>query len=117
MKYLLLCHFQPAQMANVPAEAEAQMMAAMHAYNQQLIDAGVLAAAGQLGEPTDAVRISAASGAMEESRGPALAGDTQIGGYYVLEVPSERDALDWAGRCPLAQFGALEVRQVMFSPL
>lgn len=117
MKYLLMCHIQPAQMAHVPPAAQEQMKKAMLAYNQQLIGAGVLAAAGQLAMPADALRVSAASGSPVESRGPALQGDTQIGGYYIVDVPAEADAVSWAAKCPLARVGALEVRQVAFSPL
>jgi hypothetical protein len=35
----------------------------------------------------------------------------------LLDVATEKDAVAWAGQCPLAQFGALEVRQVAYSPL
>ncbi len=117
MKYLLMCQFQPAQFAHVPEAAQAEMMGAMLAYNERLMGAGVLAAAGQLAMPHEALLVSAASGQVTATRGPALAGDTQIGGYYVLDVATEQDAIDWAAQCPLAQFGALEVRQVAFSPL
>jgi hypothetical protein len=117
MKYLLLCQIQPAQMMNITPEAEQHMMEAMMGYNQQLIGAGALAAAGQLNMPHEAVVVSAASGAPTQVRGPAFAGDTQIGGYYLVDVASEDEAIAWAAKCPLAQFGALEVRQVVFSPL
>ncbi|MFM2400095.1 MAG: hypothetical protein RL341_2252 [Pseudomonadota bacterium] len=117
MKYLLLCQIKPAQMADISPDAEQHMMNAMMAYNQQLIGAGALAAAGQLNMPHEAIVVSAASGAPTQARGPALAGDTQIGGYYVVDVASEEEAVAWAAKCPLAQFGALEVRQIVFSPL
>jgi hypothetical protein len=117
MKYLLLCQFQPAQFANVSAGAEQEMMQAMMAYNQQLIGAGVLVGAGQLDMPHEAVCVTAAGGHTSSTRGMALPGETQIGGYYVVDVVSEDEAIHWAAKCPLAQFGALQVRQVVFSPL
>ena len=117
MKYLLMCHIQAAEMAKVPEAARQQMMQAMMAYNQQLIGAGVLAAAGQLAMPQEAIRVSLASGQLSEARGPALEGATQIGDYYVVDVPGEPEAVSWAAKCPLARFGALEVRQIAFSPL
>ena len=46
MKYLLLCQVQPANFANMPKEAAANMMEEMMSYNHQLIQAGVLLAAG-----------------------------------------------------------------------
>jgi hypothetical protein len=117
MKYLLLCQFQPAAMANAPAEAMAQVMQSMMAYNQQLIQAGVLVAAGQLAPPESAQRVFAEKGRIKTKEGMALAGDTQIGGYYLIDVPGEPEATGWAAKCPAAQFGALEVRQVAYSPV
>jgi hypothetical protein len=117
MKFLLLCQFQPAAFANVPKEAEEQMMQAMMAYNQQLIQAGVLVAAGQLAPPDSAMRVFADKGRIKTKQGMALKGDTQIGGYYLIDVPGEAEATGWAAKCPIAQHGALEVRQVAFSPM
>ncbi len=118
MKALLLCHFEPAAMAHVPAEAQAQMMKAMMDFNQQLIQAGVLTAAGQLDSPVNAQRVSLNSGKLQTVHGPALAGDIQIGGYYVLDVPTLADATAWANRCPVAQMGGgVEVREVSYSPM
>ena len=117
MKYLLLCQMQPASFADVPEAAMAQIMDSMMAYNQQLIQAGVLVAAGQLAPPETAQRVYSDKGRIKTQEGFALKGDTQIGGYYLIDVPGEPEATGWAAKCPAAQFGALEVRQVAFSPL
>lgn len=117
MKYLLLCQIETSAMDNIPADAEAQMMEAMMGYNQQLIQAGVLVAAGQLAPPASAQRVFAEKGRIKIQKGAALPGDTQIGGYYLIDVPGEPDATGWAAKCPAAQFGALEVRQVVYSPM
>ena len=118
MKTLLLCHVQPAAMAQMPAPAQAQLMESMMAFNQQLIQAGVLSAAGQLDSPLNAQRVSQQAGQMQTLQGPALAGDTQIGGYYLLDVPTLADATHWARQCPVARAGgAVEVRAVSYSPV
>lgn len=117
MKYLLLCQVQPAKFADMPKEAEASMMQEMMSYNQQLIQAGVLLAAGQLAAPDTAQRVFATNGRIQTKEGLALAGETQIGGYYLIDVPGEPEATGWAAKCPVAKFGALEVRQVVYSPM
>ncbi len=117
MKYLLLCQVQPASFANVPPAAAAKMQDGMIAYNQQLIQAGVLVAAGQLAAPETAQRVFTQNGRIKTEEGPALTGDTQIGGYYLIDVPGEPEATGWAAKCPLAQVASLEVRQVAYSPL
>jgi hypothetical protein len=117
MKYLLLCQFQPAAFKNVSEEAQAQMMEAMMAYNHQLIQAGVLVAAGQLAPPESGQRVFSHEGRIQTQDGPAMGGDIQIGGYYLIDVPGEPDATGWAAKCPVSQYGALEVRQVAYSPM
>ena len=93
------------------------MMQAMMGYNQQLIQAGVLVAAGQLAPPDAVQRVFTQKGHIKTQDGPALAGDTQIGGYYLIDVQNESQATGWAAKCPAVEFGALEVRQVAYSPL
>lgn len=117
MKYLLLCQVKPASFADMPKETEASMMQEMMSYNHQLIQAGVLVAAGQLAAPDTAQRVFALNGRIQTQDGLALAGDTQIGGYYIIDVPGEPEATGWAAKCPMAKFGALEVRQVVYSPM
>jgi hypothetical protein len=117
MKYLLLCQMQPAAFEHVTPEQEQEIMGAMMSYNQQLIQAGVLLAAGQLAPPDTAQRVFAEKGRIKTKEGMALAGDTQIGGYYIIDVPGEPEATGWAAKCPAAQFGALEVRAVAYSPM
>jgi hypothetical protein len=117
MKYLLLCQVKPADFADMPEAGASKMMEAMQGYNQQLIQSGVLVAAGQLAPPETAQRVFTVNGRIKTQEGPALPGDIQIGGYYLIDVPGEQEATGWAAKCPLAQFAALEVRQVAYSPL
>jgi hypothetical protein len=51
MKYLLMCQYKPQSLANAPTGAGQQIMQAMMEYNHQLIQSGVLLAAGQLAPP------------------------------------------------------------------
>ena len=48
-------------------------------------------------------------GAVEQR--PFAAGDRQIQAFYVMELPSLDDALDWANRLPT--YGVVEVRQLL----
>jgi hypothetical protein len=117
MKYLLLCQVQPAAFADVPEEIGAKIRQDMSVYHHQLIQAGVLMASGQLAPPDTAQRVFSSHGHIKAQDGPALAGDTQIGGFYLLDVPGEAEATDRAAKCPVAQFASLEVRAVAYSPL
>jgi hypothetical protein len=35
-----------------------------------------------------------------------------LGGYYMIDVPDLDQAIDWAKKCPAAQFGTIEVRPI-----
>jgi hypothetical protein len=117
MKFMLMCQFHPAAMAKVSETDMARTMEAMMAYNHQLIQAGVLLAAGQLAPPETAQKVFTKGGRIQTQEGLALDGEVQIGGYYLIDVPGEPEATGWAAKCPAAQFGALEVREVAFSPM
>jgi hypothetical protein len=44
--------------------------------------------------------------------GPYAETKEQLGGYYLIEAADMDAAMDWAGRCPAAQRGTVEVRPV-----
>jgi hypothetical protein len=117
MKYLLLCQMNPADVADATPEDEQATMGAMMAFNQRLIQAGVLLGAAQLDDPCDARCVSVRHDATETGAGCGLPGPIQVGGYYLVDVAGEPEALGWAAECPLARVGRIEVRRVVHSPL
>jgi hypothetical protein len=44
--------------------------------------------------------------------GPYAEIKEQLGGYYLIEAPDLDAAIEWAARCPGAQYGAMEVRPI-----
>jgi hypothetical protein len=44
--------------------------------------------------------------------GPYAEIKEQLGGYYLIEAPDLDGAIEWAARCPGAQYGAIEVRPI-----
>jgi hypothetical protein len=93
-----------------PAEA----VAAMTRYNDELSKAGVLLSMDGLHSPTKAVRVQFPSGrAPVVKDGPFTEAKEMIGGYWLIDVKSQDEAIEWAKRCPLGEGAAeLEVRQV-----
>jgi hypothetical protein len=45
--------------------------------------------------------------------GPYAETREQLGGFYIIDVPDMQAALDWAARCPAAQWGPVEVRAML----
>lgn len=113
MKYTLFLYGDEAAMAHVPPAAMQQTLAAYQAYTQALKDAGVFVATDWLKPSHAATTLTLRDGARRVQDGPYADTKEQLGGFYVIDVAGLDAALDWAGRCPAARHGIVEVRPSM----
>ncbi len=92
----------------------AETLAAMGKYNDELAKAGVLLSLDGLHSPAEAVRVQFPSGKPPVVKdGPFTEAKEMIGGYWVIDVKSQDEAIEWAKRCPIGGGGAeIELRQV-----
>ena len=112
MKYMLLIYGNEAgQQAASKADAD-RMIAAYRAYTEALQKAGVLAGADRLQGSTSATTVRVTNGKTNVLDGPYAETKEQLGGYYMIDVPDLDAALSWAGRCPGASHGVVEVRPI-----
>ncbi len=87
---------------------------AMTRYNQSLKDAGVLLDLNGLHPPSEGVRLTFPEGKPQVTDGPFAEAKELVGGYWILDVRSREEAIEWAKRCPIGGEGpTLEVRQIM----
>ena len=96
----------PGQMP--PAEAVAKMMK----YNESLQKAGVLLALDGLHPPSAGARVSFSGGKPKVTDGPFIEAKEVIGGYWMIQVKSREEAIEWASRCPASDNEVIEIRQV-----
>jgi hypothetical protein len=112
MKYLLLIYGnEAAQPAANKADAD-RTIAAYGAYTEALQKAGVLAGANRLQASTSATTVRVTDGKTNVLDGPYAETKEQLAGYYMIDVPDLDAALSWAGRCPGASHGVVEVRPI-----
>lgn len=116
MQYMLLLYGNEQGFAQMTPEQLKQSFAAFMAYNQELIQAGVLRGGEQLRPSHTARTLRSKGGQVVQTDGPFAETKEQLGGYYLLEVKDEAEALAWAAKCPSAQFGAVEVRELIPRP-
>jgi hypothetical protein len=90
------------------AEAVGEMMR----YNESLVQAGVLLALDGLHPPSKGARVAMSNGKKTVTDGPFTEAKELVGGYWVIDVSSKEEAVEWATRCPLAEGNIIEVRQV-----
>jgi hypothetical protein len=92
-----------------PVEAVEKMMR----FNEQLKEAGVLVTLDGLHPPSMGARVSFKDGKPVVTDGPFTESKEVIGGYWMIEVASREEAIDWATLCPASANEVIEVRQVM----
>jgi hypothetical protein len=87
-------------------------VAAMMRYNESLQKAGVLLALDGLHPPSSGARVSFAGGKVKVTDGPFVEAKEVVGGYWMIQVKSREEAIEWASRCPGSENEMIEIRQV-----
>src|SRR5437667_172344 len=62
--------------------------------------------------PSIGVRVSFAGGKPKVTDGPFTEAKEVLGGYWMIQVKSKEEAIEWAKRCPASENEVIEVRQV-----
>ena len=94
------------------AMPDAESVAKMMKYNESLQRAGVLLALDGLQPPSAGARVSYSGGKATVTDGPFAEAKESIGGYWMIQVKSREEAIEWARRAPMADDEIIEVRQV-----
>jgi hypothetical protein len=85
---------------------------AMMKYNEELTKPGVLLALDGLHPTSRGARVQVSGGKRTIVDGPFAEAKELIGGYWLIQVRSKDEALEWASRVPLADDEMVELRQV-----
>jgi hypothetical protein len=91
---------------------DAKAVEEMMKYNRSLQQAGVLLALDGLHPPSMGARITFSGGKPKVSSGPFPEANEVLGGYWMIQVDSKEEAIEWASRCPASDDETIEVRQV-----
>ncbi len=122
MRVMLMIKGDPGPGA-VPSE---ELLTAMGRYNDELTKAGLLVDLAGLLPSAEGARVKFSGGRRAVINGPFDEPKKLIAGYWILQVTSMDDALEWAKRAPFealsliypGEYGAegeIEIRQV-FEP-
>lgn len=94
------------------AVPSAELVAKMTKYNEALRKAGALLALDGLHPPATGARVSFSGGKGAVTDGPFAEAKEAIGGYWMIQVKSRAEAIEWASRAPMLDGDVIEVRQV-----
>ena len=112
MKFVLLVKASKDSEAGVlPSE---ELLAAMTSYNEQLVKAGVLLAAEGLQPSSKGARVRFSGSKRAVIDGPFTETKELIAGFWLIQVKSKEEAIEWVKRCPNPTEGEseIEIRQV-----
>jgi len=108
--------------ANKDTEAgvlpEEKTLAAMANYNEELVKAGALVDAVGLQESSKGARVKFSGGKPKVIDGPFAETKELIAGFWMIQVKSKKEAIEWAKRVPfdvdvhMGGEGEIEIRQV-----
>lgn len=97
---------------NFPKEDLPEVAEAAHAVMRDAIKSGVWIVGG--GFQGYSLRVVHTDGSVSD--GPLMESPVHIGGFAIIEVGTDAEALEWAGRIAVACRCGQEVRQIMADP-
>jgi hypothetical protein len=127
MRFMLLLKGDPRVDATEGVAADAvagplppaELIQGMNDYMAELVKAGVLLAAEGLFDSSQGARVVYANGRKSVVDGPFAEAKELVAGFYIIQVSSKEEAIEWAKRCPveLAVQGTdmeavVEIRQI-----
>ena len=112
MRFMMLMIPKGYETAAPGAMPPADHVAAMMKYNDALTKAGVLLALDGLHPPSMGARVTFENGKPLVTDGPFTEAKEVLGGYWMIQVNSKAEAVEWASRCPALGNEVIEVRQV-----
>ena len=112
MRFMMLVIPRGYEKAAPGTMPEADRVAEMMKYNEALQKAGVLLALDGLHPPSMGARVSFTGGKPKVTDGPFAEAKEVLGGYWMIQVKSREEAIEWARRAPMSDEEIIEVRQV-----
>ncbi|HEV1997310.1 MAG TPA: YciI family protein [Candidatus Dormibacteraeota bacterium] len=113
MKYLYLLYADESKMPSPGSPEMGEEQAAYGAFYEKVTTAGVMQAGDPVHPSAASKTVSSRGGEVESKPGPFSPGGEQIVGFYVLDVSSEQEAVEYAAMIPAARHGAVEVRPIL----
>jgi hypothetical protein len=109
MRFMMLVKASKETEAGVMPEEKD--LAAMATYNEEMVKAGVMLAGDGLHPSSKGARVRFSGGKPTVIDGPFTEAKELVAGYWMIQVKSREEALEWARRVPFVD-GEIELRQV-----
>jgi hypothetical protein len=117
MQYMLLIYDNESTWSSMSEEDRNTVMGEYFSYTEELRNAGKYVAGDALQPVSTAKSVRIREGDVSTTDGPFAETREVLGGYYLVDVDSEDEAIEWAKKIPSARFGTIEVRPVVVFPV
>lgn len=112
MRFMMLMIPKGYEKAAPGTMPDAKAAEAMMKYNEELQKAGILLGLDGLHPPSMGARVSFSGGKPSVTDGPFIESKEVLGGYWMIQVKSKEEAIEWAKRCPGSDNEVIEIRRV-----
>jgi len=111
-KYMIIMRANDEVLEKFATTDFTEMLDTMGRFNDELIRAGVLLAAEGLEDARDTVVVDFSGETPVVTDGPYGETKELFNGFYILDVASKEEAVEWAKRMPMMQGAKAEIRRV-----
>ncbi len=112
MRFMLIVIPKGYESAPPDAVPTAEAVTKMMEYNRNLQQAGILLALDGLFPPSTGARVTFSGGKPTVTDGPFAEAKEVVGGYWIIQVRSREEAIEWARRAPMGDNEIIDVRQI-----
>ena len=122
MRFMVIVKSTP-ESEKESARPDPQLIAEMGKYNEELIKAGIVLAMDGLHPSSKGARVKFSGNSRTVIDGPFTESKELIAGFWVWQVKSLEEAIEWVKRCPNPHGGdsEIEIRQIFemeeFAPI
>lgn len=112
MRFMLLVIPKAYEHADADFVPPADLVAKMTKFNESMVKAGIVLGMDGLHPPAKAARVAFGGGKPRVIDGPFAEAKELVGGFWMIQVRSREEAIEWAKRAPMLDGDIIEVRQV-----
>jgi len=113
MQYMLLIYSDPSGWASMSDTERGELYTAYGTYTAELQASGKHIAGDALQDTSTATSVRVRDGETLTTDGPFAETKEVLGGYYLIDVDTLDEALEWAGKLPGSWYGTVEVRPLV----
>lgn len=110
MRFMVIMYPGPEAEAGVMPDEK--LLSEMGNYNQDLVNAGGMLSGEGLHPTSKGARVSFSGGKATVTDGPFTETNEVVGGFWIFQVASKQEAIDWVSQCPVSGAETIEIRQI-----